>query len=154
METETLVRIRLQDCKEAFAVPGQDNIVDVIRPDTGRSWHYNNTLEEMRERYPGAVAVNMREFFGAIDAKREKEMAEAIWIAITREKYWEMLEVLPPAAMRNGAFMVGEAMDHHKGSPRFSCFKQVGEEYFELSQPITMKRFVQLFGLTSYTYRE
>ncbi len=79
-----------------------------------------------------------------------KASLQSIWIATTREKYWEMLEVLPPAAMRNGAFMVGEAMDHHKGSPRFSCFKQVGEQYFELSQPITMKRFQELFGKTSY----
>ena len=34
---------------------------------------------------------------------------KSAWIPTTESMYWEMLECLPPRAMRNGAFLVGEA---------------------------------------------
>lgn len=41
-----------------------------------------------------------------------KEVTAMKWIRVTRDRYWEMLEVLPPAVMGGGAFMVGEPMSH------------------------------------------
>jgi hypothetical protein len=32
------------------------------------------------------------------------------WKPATKARYWDMLEVLPPAVMGGGAFMVGEPM--------------------------------------------
>ena len=64
------------------------------------------------------------------------------------ERYFEMLEVLPPAAMLGRAFLVGEPQDHcpETGRPRFDCFKHERETYYALSVPITVLEFREMFG--------
>lgn len=55
---------------------------------------------------------------------------KSAWIPTTESMYWEMLECLPPRAMRNGAFLVGEA-DHHDsaGHAVYACFRQIGDSF-------------------------
>lgn len=38
------------DCKEAFAEPGSNNLIDLIHPNTGKSLINGETLEQVRER--------------------------------------------------------------------------------------------------------
>jgi hypothetical protein len=134
----------MMECETAFAVPGKDGIIDVIRPSTGLSWCYGHNLEQIRARYPGAEIVNCDEHFAA-QAKRQDSTIE--WMETTREKYWEMLEVLPPACMLAGGFLVGEPMDHHAGTghPRFSAFRSIGSRYFESNRPLTVKEFKSFY---------
>jgi hypothetical protein len=74
-----------------------------------------------------------------------------MWAATTKEIYWDMLEVLPPAAMMGGGFLVGEPVDHHatSGQPRFEAFIKQGEKYSVSSRPITRKEFTALFASVS-----
>lgn len=52
------------------------------------------------------------------------------WITTTESMYFEMLECLPPVAMRSNAFLVGEP-DHHnaEGKPVYACFKKSGGSF-------------------------
>lgn len=47
------------------------------------------------------------------------------WILTTDAMYDEMLNVLPPRAMRRNVFLVGEAERHNeKGQAVYACFKR------------------------------
>lgn len=130
----------ITDAKTAFAIPGQDSIIDVVRSD-GTSWHYHETLEQVRLRYPGAELVNCEDFFAEKAARQDTPIT---WTETTKEQYWEMLEVLPPAAMGNGGFLVGEPWDHHAktGQPRFAGYRETrAGKYYTANRPMTRKEF-------------
>lgn len=77
------------------------------------------------------------------------------WKKVSKARYWDMLEVLPPAVMGGGAFMVGEPMDHDRatGQPTFTGFKQVGQEYFEATEAVTIAEFRKVCpGVQGYSY--
>ena len=67
------------------------------------------------------------------------EATPEAWIPTTEKMYWDMLEVLPPRAQRNGAFLVGEPLRDNGGEAVYSCFKQTGGEYF--AKDLTLKQF-------------
>lgn len=136
--------LQFSDCKQAFAVPGDSNIIDVVNPVTGKSWVFGETLEEIRLRYPGAEIVNLEEFW---KAKAEQQDAPVEWIEETGDQHWEMLEVLPPACMLGGGFLVGEPWDHHAGNgqPRYQAHIQRGGKYLVSNRPMTVKEFKALF---------
>jgi len=71
-----------------------------------------------------------------------------IWNKTTEREYWEMLGILPPAAMRAGGFLVGEAMDHRTCSvtgeiaARFSAFKEgPTNSFWKAAAPMTVAEF-------------
>jgi hypothetical protein len=72
------------------------------------------------------------------------------WMKATERRYWEMLEVLPPAIMTGAGFLVGEPMDHGRCSitrsvlPRYSAFVEKGGEFFEARDPMTIPEFKAL----------
>ena len=72
------------------------------------------------------------------------------WKQTTEEKYWEMLEVLPPATMTGLGFLVGEPLTHGscpitgKFGPLFEAYAQVGPEYYVASAPMTVGGFKTL----------
>lgn len=140
--------MKIQEC---YAVPGEETIVDVIRPETGRSWINGETLDEIRLRYPGAEVVNFDDWCAA---KASRQNTPITWEDSTKERYFQMLEVLPPAAQANEAFLVGEAMDHHVGTgrPRFSCYAKTGRAYRVASRPVTLAEFRQMFGACRNEY--
>jgi hypothetical protein len=96
----------------AFAVPGADSMIDLVVPETGLSEVYGHTLEQIRERYPGADVVPIGPWLAA---KAARQHSPITWAECTKARYWEMLEVLPPAVQRSGGFLVGEPMDHDAG---------------------------------------
>lgn len=65
------------------------------------------------------------------------------WLSTTEARYWEMLEVLPPAVMTGYGFMVGEPFDHtREGYPRYSAFVEYPKgTFFEAAEPMTVKEF-------------
>lgn len=65
------------------------------------------------------------------------------WTECTEERYWDMLEVLPPAVMGSSGFMVGEPTDHcpTTGRPRFAAFIKRDGKHYEADAPMTIKQF-------------
>lgn len=62
----------------------------------------------------------------------------------TREMYHEMLNVLPPAAHRGGAFLLGEAWSHDAaGDAVFGCFRQQGSDFSACY--LTIRQFAAIF---------
>lgn len=52
-------------------------------------------------------------------------------VSVTKERYWEMLECLPPERMASNAFLVGEPTDHDRwGSPRFDVYFENEGRYY------------------------
>ena len=67
------------------------------------------------------------------------------WKRVTRERYWEMLEILPPAVMGGDAFMVAEPVSYGAdGLATFVGFKQAGGQYFETERAMTVPEFRKL----------
>ena len=131
------------DCKYCFAVPGADSMIDLIHPATGLTVIYGKSLEECRfeDGYENAELMLVDDFCNSKAAKQDSPIT---WDETTKRKYWDMLEVLPPAAYENGGFLVGEPYDHHAttGRARYSAYKQVGESFFVASRPLTRAEFL------------
>ena len=149
METLTTVkidklvnRINLKDCENCFAVPGSDNMIDVVHPITGKTVIYGRTLEEVRQM-PGYEKAELMTVDAFCRDKAERQDTPITWTETTQEKFYEMLEVLPPAAMKNGGFLVGEPWDHHAltGRPRYAAYKEIEEKFFAASRPMTRQEF-------------
>ena len=141
MNTETLGPIiSMRDATEAFAVPGESNIIDCIHPITGLSFIYGESLEKIQIRYPGAERVNIEAWS---KAKADKQDAPVEWLPTTEQEYDDMLNCLPPAAQFHWGFLVGEAWDHHatSGRPRYAAYIQRGDKYFKSDRPMTVKEF-------------
>lgn len=127
----------------AFAAPGASNIIDVIHPTTQLGGYSNLSLAQMREREknPAIEIVSLADFCAAKAAQQDSPVT---WTETTAERFWEMLEVLPPAYYMDGGFLVGEPVDHHAGNgrPRFEGFLQIREEkFFASSRPMTTAEF-------------
>lgn len=140
---------------QCFAVPGGDSIIDTINPETGRSSCFGKTLDEIQFEHPGAEVVALGDFCNAKGIRQNAEPRD--WREVTEDRYDEMLNVLPPAAYIRGAFLVGEAYDHHAGTgrPRFQCFKTEGGKHYELSGTyLTHAQFCEMFGACPNNYSE
>jgi hypothetical protein len=125
-----------------FAVPGQDSIVDMIRPSNGLSFIGGDNLEQIQARYPGAIVMSWEDFRAGMAQRQNTPVA---WEETTEERYHEMLNVLPPEMHRNGAFLVGEASDHSAstGRARYAAFKHRGAKYYAATRPLTRVEFQQ-----------
>ena len=122
----------------AFAVPGASNIIDAVHPNTGRGLYSDETLTEIRQRYPEAKRVALDDWMTERAAAQDSPVE---WRETTAEQYDDMLNVLPPAFWRGGLFLVGEPDDHHAltGEPRFAAYRQIGSQYFVASRPFTRR---------------
>lgn len=133
-------QLSTSDSSHAFVVPGALNLIDCIHPITGLSWCYGHNLEEIRARHPGAEIVEIAQWCKEKGARQDSPVE---WSETTEEQYWEMLEVLPPACMLAGSFLVGEPWDHHAGSglPRFQAYLKQGDKYLVSNRPLTVTEF-------------
>ena len=124
-----------------FAVPGAGNCIDTVAPGPCQLGAYSGeTLEEIQQRYPGAVMVSMAAW---LEEKAKAQNTPVIWEAATEEAYMYGLEVLPPIGWEGNAFMVGEASDHDAktGRPRYQAFKMENGKHFAASRPMTVAEF-------------
>jgi hypothetical protein len=132
--------VEITDC---FAVPGADSIIDMVRPETGRTCIYDRTLEDVQREAPQAVRMTLDEH---CRAKAERQRAAFTWEPTTRARYFELLECLPPAAQRANGFLVGEPWDHDAltGQPRFQALwhrRGLTDRYVVSSRPLTRTEF-------------
>lgn len=130
------------DCKLCFASKVKNCIVDVINPLTNLSWHFGESLDQVKERYSDAEIMDIDDF---CNWKAEQQRTPITLIKTTKEKYKDMLEVLPPISWQNGAFLVGEPYDHDAGNglPRYEAFYKKGNKYYVSSRPITKPEFLE-----------
>lgn len=110
-------------------VEGKFVLIDVINPATGRTSVEGETLEQVRIRYPAAELRDLDEWI------REKEKALCTEPQeITRERWWEMLEVLPPQRWQRAKGPPScesfELCEHTSGRVT-SIFCRIGDKYFE-----------------------
>lgn len=68
------------------------------------------------------------------------------WKRVSEARYWEMLEILPPAVMTGRGFLVGEPWRHDENDrPMFAAFLQLGYgesvTYYESNEPMTVAAF-------------
>ena len=129
--------LSMMDCTHAFAVPGESNIIDTINPFTNKSWINNESLDEIRLRYPAAEIVEIVQWQAD---KARRQDTPIIWDETTQEQYDEMLCVLPPAFWERGLFLVGEPSDHHAttGRARFQAYRSLHGKYLAASRPMTI----------------
>jgi hypothetical protein len=129
----------ISQATHCMAIPGQ-HIIDMICPETGKSYCFGNTPEEIAARAPGAVLMTWTDW-----QQQEilRQQTPITWIETTEADYWDMLEVLPPAYQGRGGFLVGEPFDHcaATGRPRFSGYRQLGDRYFVASRAMTISEF-------------
>jgi len=125
---------------DCYAVPGDDYIIDYINPATGLTVYYAKNLEQVQAEHPGAVLMTVDEF---CEAKAIRQHSPITWQPVTEDQYYEMLEVLPPAYMGNGVFLVGEAWDYDasNGHSRYAAYRRRGEVFETASRPMTIREF-------------
>lgn len=130
---------------KAYAVPNARNLIDTIDEKTGLTSISKETLEEVRQRHPGAELVDVDQW---CEQKQLAQLTPITWQETDKETYWEMLECLPPERMAGGAFLVGEPMDHlaATGESTFEMFRKQGSKYYVASRPVTIAEFNQLIG--------
>lgn len=129
----------LTDSGDVFAVPGENHIIDVVLSD-GLSAINGYSLEQLRERdrNPAIVRISFDDWRAQAVARQQAAPLE--WEPTTRERYIDMLEVLPPIAFDGRSFCVGEPSDHcfATGKPRYMGYRQVGEDFQVTSRPVTV----------------
>lgn len=127
----------LDDNTPVFYVPGRPGIIDVaILRDGEQVGHYSGeTLPQINLRHPGVILGLL-----GLQVQASEDYFRHGPIAISEERYIDMLEVLPPVAW----YGIGSAEESFKLSERTSgnitaIFCRLDERYFEMQDSIFMK---------------
>jgi hypothetical protein len=70
-----------------------------------------------------------------------------MWKRTSRKKYWDALEVLPPAYQDANGFLLGEPQDHDYCEvdklvmPRYDACVQKGKRYYVSIRPLTLAEY-------------
>ena len=136
---DRLMEARATDPEMCYADKSRSTVIDTIRPD-GLTTYRRETFEQIRTRYPNAELMSLDDFCAW---KAEQQRTPIVWEETTEERYFEMLEVLPPALMASGGFLVGEAYDHDAGNgqPRFQAFRKRSGAFEVANRPMTVSEF-------------
>lgn len=64
------------------------------------------------------------------------------WKRVTREHFWEKLEILPPAFQTGAGFLIGEPTRHNRdGRPMYRAYREIGDAFYESVEPLTVAAF-------------
>jgi hypothetical protein len=69
------------------------------------------------------------------------------WKLTSKKKYWEALEILPPAYQDATGFLIGEPTDHAECTvtktvlPRYSAYREKNGRYYASVSPMTIPEF-------------
>lgn len=136
------------ECKDCFYVPGETHIIDVATE--GVSFIEKETLDQIQQRYPGAVYMPFDEAFEELTRiSYEKYISPPA--QITEEYFHEMLDVLPPMKWRreqgSESFMICEALTLDIRS----IYCRIGDQYFEMAdrQSLTHEQIVEKCSLST-----
>jgi hypothetical protein len=133
------ITMKLSDITHAFHQPGKPGIIDAVHPVTGLGCYSGETLEQIQARYPGAVVGEMDAIIEASDNHYRRPPVE-----ISRERFWEMLGVLPP----EGWHVFGESesfkLSEYTSGLITAIFARIGPDdhrarFFEMQDSVTLK---------------
>ena len=130
--------MRYNDHLRCFASKKRGVLIDAVRQD-GRTVTFGRTLEQTRAEpgYEDAEDMSIEEF---VDWKaQQQEMVPLEWEPITKERYNEAMEVLPPIGFSSTGFLVSEACDcsARTGAPRYQGYRKEGGSFLASSRPLT-----------------
>ncbi len=99
--------------------------IDTINRHTGRGHYSNETLDQIRKRYPDATVEDLEEF----TARKEKALCTDP-VEISQDQYWEFLECLPPKNWQIERLRESfEMIEHTSGRVTQICVR-LGRRYF------------------------
>ena len=125
--------MRVEDIEQCYYQPGKPGIIDYVHPNTGKSAIGGKSLEEIRLEYPGAEVGNFSEVV---------DQQDAYWITdpqeITEERWYEMLEVLPPVRWEAGDGYETFMLSERTSGNITAIFCRIGERRFEFQGSVFM----------------
>jgi hypothetical protein len=132
--------LRMSDCNRCVVSKSKGTMIDVLHPNTGLTFFYGKTVEECRNKYPEAEEMGVEEF---CQWKASQQRTQITWEETTEARFYEMLNVLPPALWESGGFLVGEPYDHDygNGQPRYSAYRLKNGRYETGSRPMTKAEY-------------
>lgn len=146
---DTLVEIKIEDVKTPEEVspysdeaavlyqPGADSTYTVaIRdPETGEvicGYSKKPVAEVMKER-PELKLVTFGTAWRAVEAVQVARYCND-WVEITKDRFWEMLEVLPPKRWRTHKGVEMFAISEFTTGALTGFFARLGDRYFEATR--------------------
>jgi len=119
---------------------GDPNLIDYATPE-GITAIFENTPEEMQERYPGIKLMTREEADTAIALRNQEVFLVRPPVFISEEEYQESLEMLPPAEwyLRAGEYTSSFRYTETSGDGIGDYFVQIGDKYYRLYAPIGTK---------------
>lgn len=137
------MNISINDDTQCFVSKTAGTVIDFVNPETGKTGCFSKNLEMCRDTYLDAEMMTLGEW---CEWKAAQQRTPITWDEeVTEERFYDMLECLPPAAGTKGwrEFLVGEPFDHDalSGEPRFDGFRHIGGRYFASSRPMTVTEF-------------
>lgn len=118
---------------KVFYSNAERSVIDTVRKD-GRSQIGGSTLEELRTRYPDTEVIDIDDAIDRVDAAYRKPPAR-----ITRERFWQMLEVLPPDEWVSGINSESFKLSERTAGSITQIFCRIGDDYWELSDSFTLR---------------
>jgi hypothetical protein len=106
-------------------VEGDLVCIDGVDPETGRSLIAGETLKEIRIRYPKARIVELGPWIAAKELRLCTDAER-----ISRERFIECLEVLPPRNVQFGRHCLSFELTEHLSGRVTSICVQYGNHYF------------------------
>jgi hypothetical protein len=117
-----------------FYVPGRPGLVSLAVERDGETVStYGKTIEELAVDYPGVQLGKVSEVHAASCAMFRSAPTE-----ITRERFQEMLELLPPVAWTDRGATETFKMCERTYGPITAIFCRIGDRYYEMSDDIRM----------------
>lgn len=115
-----------------FYSRSENTVIDTCR-DTNppRSHIQNETLNEIRARYPDAEYIEFEKAIKIIEEKHRLPVRE-----ITKEYFWEMLEVLPPAGWKKETGCESFKLSEKWSGNITDIYARIDKRYFTLRDTI------------------
>lgn len=126
------MKAKQKQAKEVLAiyVEGERHIESYIKPDGFVAYQDNPTTpEEYLASNPGAIILPLDD---AVKKIRTLDRAEYCkpWVEISKETWWDMLEVLPPEKWQNNGTVEMFRMSEYLCGRITGHYARVGERYF------------------------
>jgi hypothetical protein len=127
---ETLPRLMFVDYTQ-----GRPRSIDVALRDsnTWRGAYGGRTMEEMRDEYPGVELDTLAHYAETADSAWRTAPSE-----IDRERWYEMLEVLPPVGWTRDGNTESFKLSERTSGNITAVFARVGSHYYEMQDDITL----------------
>lgn len=128
--------MEINDSTPVFYQTGKAGIIDygIVRNGVLTGAYSNETLEQMRVRYPDAILGEL----GPVAAASE-DMFRSPPVEIDEDRWMEMLEVLPPVNWVCDSEGESFKLSERTSGNITAIFARIGERYFEMQDSAFMK---------------